>query len=296
MSEETLEGILIEIRYHEDGFLIGKINNGATVKGQMLWADVGMAYTFKGHWENHPKFGRGFKFDEYQASFPTSHKAIREYLEENVEGIGPKLAEKMTESFGDQTLSVLKDEPSKVADTIGGVTKEKAGAISDKLKEIEKRETLCLTLKEMVRGTRLSKSALNAIILKWREHAPEVLKNNPYELIEEIKRVGFAIADAIARKVGFDPEGYPRVRAGVIYTLRRASQESGHVFLPYQTLLERAAELMAVSEKLVASMVPRIAKGNPESIRIVDDKIYLIDLYDDEKSVAEKVRVMLAKT
>src|SRR5262245_60192648 len=98
MSDETLEGTLAEIRYHSDGFLIGRLDNGASIKGQMLWPEIGMGYVFKGHWENHPRFGRGFKFEDYQTAYPTSQKAVREYLEENIEGIGAKIAEKMTEA------------------------------------------------------------------------------------------------------------------------------------------------------------------------------------------------------
>ncbi len=99
MNDETLEGVLTDIRYHGDGFLIGRLGQGATVKGQLISPKIGMGYIFKGHWEDHPKFGRGFKFEEYETVYPTSSKAIQEYLVENAEGIGPKIAEKLTEAF-----------------------------------------------------------------------------------------------------------------------------------------------------------------------------------------------------
>lgn len=295
MSAETLEGILAEIRYHEDGFLVGKLDSGAVVKGQMLWPEAGMGYVFKGYWENHPRFGRGFKFEDYDTVFPTSLTAIREYLEENAEGIGPKLAEKLTETFGDQTLIVLKNDPAKVATTIPGITEDRAKSISTQLKEMEARENLCLTLKDMVSGTRLPKSALNAIILLWKEHAPEMIKANPYELMERIDRVGFTIADAIARKVGYDPQGFPRIRAGVIYTLRKSSQESGHVFLPRNALFQLASELLALSPAIIEPMIPQIAKTEPISIHIDEERIYLSQLYEDERLVANKVKVLLSK-
>lgn len=294
MNDETLEGVLADIRYHGDGFLIGRLDNGSTVKGQLISPKVGMGYRFKGHWETHPKFGRGFKFEEYETVYPTSAKAIQEYLVENAEGIGAKIAEKLTEAFGDKTLHVLKEEPEKVSCQIHGITLERAKAISAQLKEIETQERVSLALNEMVSGTRLPKSALNAIIKAWGESAPDVIRENPYRLIEKFDRVGFAIADAIARKVGFDPEGFPRIRAGVIHTLKTAAQSSGHVYLPLGELVPLAAELLSIAEQKITPMIPMMTQS-PQSIFIDGNRVYLIGLYDDEVIVSNKVRVMLSK-
>ncbi|MCG3204899.1 MAG: ATP-dependent RecD-like DNA helicase [Elusimicrobia bacterium] len=294
MYDETLEGILTDIRYHGDGFLIGRLNQGATVKGQLISPKIGMGYIFKGHWEDHPKFGRGFKFEEYQTVYPTSSKAIQEYLVENAEGIGPKIAEKLTEAFGDQTLHVLKTDPDRVATTKSGITLERAKAVSEQLREMEKQERVSLALNEMVSGTRLPKSALNAIIKAWGEQAPDFIRENPYRLIEKFERVGFGIADAIARKVGFDPEGYPRIRAGVIHTLKTAAQSGGHVYLPLGELVPLASELLTVTEDKIAPMIPRMTH-DLRCLHIDGAKVYLIGLYDDEVTVASKVKVMLSK-
>jgi len=294
MNAETLEGVLSDIRYHGDGFLIGRLNDGAVVKGQMISPKVGMGYIFKGYWENHPRFGRGFKFEEYQTVYPTSSKAIQDYLVENAEGIGPKIAGELTEKFGDQTLQVLKEDPEKIAETISGMTLEKARAVSKQLKEMEKQEKASLALNDMVSGTRLPKSALNAIIKAWGDHAPDHIRNNPYQLMEKFDRVGFAIADAIARKVGFDPEGFPRIRAGVMHTLRTAAQMSGHVFLPLGDLVPLAAELLAIPEEKILPMIPKMAE-EPRIIQIDGQRIYLLHLYHDELSVANKVKVLLSK-
>ncbi len=294
MSDETVEGILAEIRYHGDGFLIGRLDQGAIVKGQLISPKIGMGYAFKGRWENHPKFGRGFKFEEYETVYPTSAKAIQEYLVENAEGIGPKIAEKLTETFGDQTLHVLKKEPERVARTISGINLEGALKVSQQLTEMETQERVSLALNDMVSGTRLPKSALNSIIKAWGDRAPDIIRENPYQLIEKFDRVGFAIADAIARKVGFDPEGYPRIRAGVIHTLKTAAQSSGHVYLPIGELIPLAAELLTIAESKITPAIPQMTI-DPRCIYIDGEKIYLIGLYHDELAVANKVKVMLSK-
>ncbi|MCG3204352.1 MAG: ATP-dependent RecD-like DNA helicase [Elusimicrobia bacterium] len=291
MSEEILEGTLVEIRYHEDGFLIARLDSGASVKGPMLWPEIGMVYTFHGEWENHPRFGRGFKFVDYEARHPTGIKAIQEYLEENADGVGPRLAERLTEAFGDQTLIVLKDSHEKVAEKVTGITKEHAEKISAGLKEIEAREKLTLTLKEMVGGTRIPKSAVHDIIKIWGVHAPDRIRSNPYELMTEIDRVGFTIADAIAKKVGFDPEGLPRVRAGLLYVLQKASREAGHVFLPKPILIQASAELLAIESAKVEAVLPKLI--TEAVIKVDGDNAYLPQLFNDESFVANKIKVLL---
>jgi exodeoxyribonuclease V alpha subunit len=290
---ETVSGVLKDIRYHADGFLIARLDTGVVVKGGMLWPEIGMQYVFHGRWERHPRFGDGFKFEDYQAKQPTSAAAIQEYLVENADGIGPKIAEKLTEAFGERTLEVLKTEPEKAAAAVAGLTPDRAFLISHQLKKIEEREALCLTLKDMVSGTRIPKSAVHDIIKRWGSAAPDVLRSNPYQLIDEIERVGFVIADAIAKKVGFQPEGYPRIRAGAVYALKQAASQSGHVFLPKALFIQATAELLAIGADKVAAALPTLLQDG--NIILREERVYLAALFHDESSVAAKVKILLEK-
>ncbi|MBI4377307.1 MAG: hypothetical protein HY549_12780 [Elusimicrobia bacterium] len=291
---ETVAGVLRDIRYHADGFLIARLDTGDVVKGNMLWPEVGMHYVFHGRWERHPRFGVGFKFEDYQAKQPTNAAAIQEYLAENADGIGPRIAEKLTEAFGERTLEVLKTEPAKAAEAVAGLGQDRAEAISRQLKEIEAREALCITLKELVAGTRIPKSAVHDIIKRWGSDAPEAIRRDPYQLIDEIERVGFTIADLIAKKVGFHPEGYPRIRAGAIYALKQAARESGHVFLPKALFVQATAELLAIKPEKVVAALPALIEEGPIILR--EDRTYLAALFHDESSVAAKIKALLEKS
>ena len=290
---ETVAGVLKDIRYHADGFLIARLDTGVVVKGTMLWPEIGMQYVFHGHWERHPRFGDGFKFEDYQAKHPTGVAAIQDYLVENADGIGPKIAERLIEAFGERTLEVLKTEPGKAAQAVDGLGQDRAEKISRQLKEIEAREELCLTLKDMVSGTRIPKSAVHDIIKRWGEHAPEEIRRDPYQLIEEIERIGFTIADAVAKKVGYQPEGYPRIRAGSIYALKQAARESGHVFLPKALFIQATAELLAIGPDKIAAAIPTLLKDG--NVILDEDRMYLAALFHDESSVAAKIKALLDK-
>lgn len=292
-NASTVAGILKDIRYHADGFLIARLDTGVMVKGTMLWPEIGMHYVFQGRWERHPRFGDGFKFEDYQAKHPTGIAAIQEYLVENADGIGSVIAEKLTAAFGERTLEVLKTEPGKAAEAVASLGQDRAEKISRQLKEIEEREELCLTLKDMVSGTRIPKSAVHNIIKRWGQHAPEEIRRDPYQLIEEIEHIGFTIADAIAKKVGFDPEGYPRIRAGSIYSLKQAARGSGHVFLPRALFIQATAELLAIGPDKVAAAIPAMITDGHIVLR--EERLYLIGLFHDESSVASKIKTLLEK-
>lgn len=289
----TVAGILKEIRYHQDGFLIARLDTGVTVKGRMLWPEVGLEYEFEGRWERHPRFGDGFRFEDYRARHPTSVVAIQEYLVENADGIGPRLAEKLTDAFGERTLEVLKADPKAVADKVPGIKIERAEAVSRQITVMEDREALFLALKDMMSGTRIPKSAIQDVIKLWGEEAPEVIRANPYQLIDAVDHVGFAIADAIARKIGYDPEGYPRIRAGSIYALRQAASESGHVFLPKRQFTRSVSELLTISEDKVLAAIPEMRRERFLVLR--GDSAYFAPLYNDETGVAAKIRTLLSK-
>ena len=86
---ETLAGVLESIRFHKAGFLIGKLDDGTSVKGHMLSPQIGMEYEFHGRRERHPRWGETFLFSDYRASYPKDAAAIRAYLIENCRWVGP---------------------------------------------------------------------------------------------------------------------------------------------------------------------------------------------------------------
>ena len=103
----TISGILKDIRFHQKNFLIGKLDNGTSIKGNMIAPQIGLEYHFKGKWEHHTRWGDTFFFDEYKAAYPKELSAIRAYLMENCKWIGPEISKKLVKSFGEKTMEIL---------------------------------------------------------------------------------------------------------------------------------------------------------------------------------------------
>jgi exodeoxyribonuclease V alpha subunit len=287
MEETTAKGVLSRINYHENGYLIGKLDTGMGVKGSMIAPQIGMEYEFTGRVETSAKWGDTLCFDSFKTQLPTSSGAIRRYLAENCDYVGMSVALALVRKYGEDTLKICKTDPELVAREIKGLTLERAERVRDMLVKNEKREALQLALTDLFQGIRISKRCITSIIALYDEEAPIVIKENPYALIDDVPGYGWTTADSIAQKVGYDPEGMPRIRAALHHTLKTQAQSYGHTALPESYLIEKAQALLGTRvkvEKIIAGIQEGIAQGSEVSR---DGMISTDVIYEKERELAE---------
>jgi len=290
-AQEQVRGTLSTIKFAQANFMIGVLDDGTTVKGNMLSPQVGIEYSFSGKWERHPKWGKQFSFRDYKASYPSDLDAVRSYLMENCKWIGPEISKRLIDTYGKDTLKVCKEDPERVAREIGGITDRRAQEIAAMLRNNEANENLQLALKDLLGGTKVNRRAVNRILEKWGQDAPGIIRENPYSLIDQIEGIGFLTADEVARKIGYDFAGAPRVRAGILHTLKEQAFGNGHTCLPRLHLLLEAAKALAIKEERVAEEIAPLEKDG--LIVEAKDYIYLAAYFEDEKQVAEKLKVLV---
>ena len=87
------------------------------------------------------------------------------------------------------------------------------------------------------------------IFNQYKQNTINMVKTNPYRLVEDIDGVGFLSADKIALKLGLDIYSEFRVKAGIIYTLKEASRKEGHTYLPCDILIRNTADLLKFGEQ-----------------------------------------------
>jgi len=294
MNDGQLQGILSTIRYHRANYLIGILENGITVKGDMISPQMGLEYTFSGSWEQHPLWGDQFAFTDYQTSYPTDLDALRSYLIENCEWIGPGISKRLIDTYGTETLAVCKKSPKRVASEISGITLRRAKRVARMLRENESKEKLQLALKELLRGTRINRRAVNQILEEWKQDAPARVRENPYALIDAIDGIGFLTADELARKLGYDFSGAPRLRAGILHILKELAFSQGHICLPRMRLLSEAERLLEIPSERINRELEPMEKEN--LLVIVDDFVYLRCHYEDEMLIAERLKELVDQT
>lgn len=293
-GHEQLQGVLSTIKFHQGNFLIGVLDEGTTVKGSMLSPQVGLEYSFTGRREHHPRWGEQFAFTDYRASYPTDLAAIQCYLVDNCKWIGPEIGKRLVNTYGKETLAVCKADPDRVAAEISGITPRRAKEIAAMLRNNEANENLQIALKELLAGTKVNRRAVNQILEKWGQDAPARIRENPYALIEAIDGIGFLTADEVARKIGYDFSGAPRIRAGVIHTLKEQAFGQGHTCLPKPKLLAEAEKILAVPPERIGSELGPLEKEG--LVVSADGFVYLKSYHDDEKLVAEKLKLLARQT
>ena len=60
-----------------------------------------------------------------------------------------------------------------------------------------------------------------------------VLDKNPYQLVYDIKGIGFNKADQLARNVGIEPHSPERLKAALLYVRRRMYQTRTYISTSY---------------------------------------------------------------
>ena len=91
-----------------------------TLVGALPGVSVGELVDVTGEWEAHPQHGRHLRVVSFTSHAPVTPEGLKRYLGSGViKGIGPKTAERIVETFGDQTLAVLELEPSRLTEVPG---------------------------------------------------------------------------------------------------------------------------------------------------------------------------------
>ncbi len=261
-----------------------------TAVGTLPEVYEGQTLELTGEYVVNKKFGEQFNVTEAKIIEPTTLPAIEKYLSSGlIYGIGPVTAKKFVDAFKEDTLSILEFNPVKLAQ-IRGISKQKAVEISNSYNDVKEMQNVIMFLQTHFITTNLAIKIFNT----YKNKTIEVVKNNPYQLIEDIDGVGFTTADKIAKKLGIDEFGEERIKAGLIYTLKTASEREGHTYLPQQELITNCIEILSFTEnerEIVKKSLDYLQiEGMVKNFTFHDEEITeLTNLYFQEKYIAKKL-------
>lgn len=176
-----------------------------------------MRYEMRGHWRKDPKYGIQYDVEGYEEQIIPTREGIITYLSSGqIKGIGPKMAERIYDAFGNMALEVLDKKPEKLL-TISGISQNKLKKICDSyLANRGARDVVAFLSPHGITPNRAVK-----LYKEYGEQTMDIVKNHPYKLCE-MAGVGFKTADKIAMSMGIDRLSPERVDEGILYTLTDA--------------------------------------------------------------------------
>jgi exodeoxyribonuclease V alpha subunit len=250
----VVEGVLERITYanEENGWTVARVDTGRgsgdllTVVGALLGAQPGESLRMHGRWGSHPQYGKQFTVENYTTVLPATVQGIRRYLGSGlIKGIGPRLAERIVDHFGTETLEVIEQTPERLIEVpkLGPKRTKLIAAAWEEQKAIKE-------VMVFLQGVGVSTSLAVRVYKNYGDASISVVKNEPYRLAADVWGIGFLTADRIAQAVGIPHDSPQRVKAGLQYALSQSSDQ-GHCFLPEEQLISDAVKLLQVETGLV---------------------------------------------
>lgn len=273
----------------ETGFYVFNLvtKNGEVVcVGNATGFSQGETVEVTGEYVDNPLYGKQIKISSMVAVEPDSELAMERYLGSGaIKGIGEALAKRIVEKFGDDTFRIAIEEPEKLS-LVKGISINKAYDIGNQIAEKRDARDAMIFLQKYG----ISLNLANKIYQKYGLALYEIIRENPYKLAEDIKGVGFKIADDIAAKSGIQVDSDYRIRCGLLHVLMENSID-GHTYCPMTLFRQKARELLGVTEEAIDIQADGLAMERRVVIKGERDekRIYLGSYYYEEAYCAKKL-------
>ena len=280
-------------RNEENGYTVMELSGEEsmiTATGVMPLVSVGESVKLFGVFKNHPSYGEQFAVSAFERTMPENMDGILKYLSSGaIKGIGPATARRLVLEFGADTLTVLENEPNRVA-RLRGISEKKALEISEQLKSV-------VGIRELMIYLANYSISANAAVKIWKRlgnNAIPMIEENPYILCDEGLGISFDTADMIALSHDQPHDARVRVRAALSHVLKH-NQLNGHTCLPLDKLLPTTAKLLEVEPAVCESALREmINDGSLVSDTISETEfIFLPSYYDCENYIAARIKMLL---
>lgn len=288
MAEQELEiihGSVAAVVYqnYENGYSVLRLALGnaqtVTVVGTIPMPVVGERLMVTGKWSSHSSYGRQFEAEFLERLLPQSRQEIMNFLSSRtIKGIGPVMAARIVEHFGEETLLVLEREPERLSQ-VPGISREKAKLFGQEYRQ----QAGMRQLMEFFALHHLPTELAVKCYKLYGEQAVELLYDDPYLLMDKGLDAPFGAVDRFAVELGVSGDDPRRIEAGILFELTY-NLSAGHSFLPEKKLTAATAQMLSVSETAVGEGLERLSQADRVVRQILAEieVVYLPELYEAE--------------
>lgn len=288
---EDKRGTISEIIYYnrENGYTIAVAENEEeqfTVVGYLPAADRGRAFTFKGAWKTHSTYGEQFSFTGYEEELPSTIEGIEGFLTSGVlKGIGKKTAAAIVKKFGSETFDIIQNEPKRLTE-VDGIGDKKAASISEAFQTHKEFAEISLFFQQFG----ISANYAMKLYKAYGSDTIQAVRENPYQLVDDVYGIGFRKADKIAEKMGITKDSDYRIESGIQYALWLFINE-GHTFAPQKLFCEKTADMLETGSERVYEILIQMAFEGKVHIENLEGRsvVFLTPYFVAEQNVCKNL-------
>ncbi len=288
---ETLKGYIGRFIFQneDNGYTVAEVvveGEPHVCVGLMRGFSEGETVEMEGEYTVHPRYMEQFKISNIKAVPPEDKVALMRYLGSGaIKGIGNALAQRIVDYFGEDTFRIIEEEPERLAE-IKGISGKKARDIAEQIVEKREMRNAALFLQQYGIGQNLA----DKIYQQYGNEVYQIIRENPYRMVEDIQGVGFKIADTIASHAGIRVDSDYRIRCGIIYELYQQTAE-GNCYYPRELLMEKTAQLLGLEPEHIERQMMSLAMDQQIMLKKIRDeeRVYPASYYKEEITCARKL-------
>ena len=282
---------LFKVRETNDPELEDYINKSITFTGYFPELNLDDTYLFYGELVTHPRYGIQYQVEEFERVKPKDKEGIVEFLASDLfTGVGEKLAKKIVDTLGENTLDIIINNPEQLL-LVPKMTKKKADSIINTMNKYEESHKIIIYLTDLGFTMR---DALNVYNTYKSQTIPRV-ELNIYMLIDEVDEITFPKIDAIARKLNVDTHDERRIKACIIYVMRDLCFKNGDTYLHKEEVYNGLTNYLKEQFDYDLFLTYLNELVLEDRVYIENDKIYLINFYEAECNITNKIAYLLKK-
>lgn len=243
----VLEGQLESVVYRnsQNSYTVARVlteDGTITVVGYFPFLPIGSQMKMSGDMVYHNKFGEQFKIKRLLTEKIDYSNSMEAYLRSGaVNKVGPKMTDRIIEKFGKDTYDIFKNHPERLLEVEGIGKKTLEKIMESFIDQIDMKEVLI-----ELANYGISSNLANKLFSKYGDGIIELIKKNPYMLIDSVDGIGFKTADEIALEAGVENNDSNRIKAGLVYLINKATND-GHSYLYLEDLLSEGLNFLNIS-------------------------------------------------
>lgn len=258
-----------------------------TITGNILDLKIDHLLALQGEYVLNEKYNKyQFNVKKYEYVKPTTKEGIIDYLIHFAEGCGETTAKKIVDIFKEQALEKIKENKENLL-LVDGMTEKRAYKIYNSIIEFDKCDDIILKMQDMGFSTEDASKIIN----KYKADTDYILTEDFYVLKDLID---FKKLDNIYLQNN-DPDTHERIYACTLQTLKEIAFQTGNTYTDKEQVNNGLISLyhLAINNEILKSVLKDLKTD--KEIVIIDDKIYLMEYYDAEKTIAKNLKKLSSK-